>query len=499
MGNMKKYIFYMAAFAAISTTACRKIETDGEPIIIEVPGGGGNGNTGQTITLSGRIDADTTLRKGNTYILKGLVYMVNGKTMTIEPGVTVKGSYAGSDVAALIITRGAKIMAQGTADEPIIFTSSSPNPQSGDWGGIVLCGKAPINTAYLGTNGLYQVEGGIDNAQGDGLAGSGDAVAPAPVAGDNSGVLSYVRIEYAGYAFQPDKEINSLTMAAVGSGTTIDHIQVAYAKDDAFEWFGGTVNCKYLIAYKTLDDDFDTDNGFSGKVQFGLIIRDSLLADGSRSEAFESDNNSSGSTATPKTTAIFSNVTAIGPRSTTSNVGNPLFRGGAHIRRNTGISIFNSIIMGWPVGIEIDATTGTSTMLNVEDSTLRLRNVTLAGNAVNTKFSGTPGATITTDAEFATWFTNSFYNNDILTNASDVKLIQPFNYLTPDPTPFAGNNGNAKVLNGGGFTDPKFTGDDFFIKKLPEDGTKDLTFRGAIAPAGPLSSWWKGWTKFGGN
>ncbi|MEK7226679.1 MAG: hypothetical protein AAB221_13480, partial [Bacteroidota bacterium] len=183
--------------------------------------------------------------------------------------------------------------------------------------------------------GLYQVEGGIDNANGDGLAGSGDASVPTPVSNDNSGTLQYVRIEWAGYAFQPDKEINSLTMAGVGSGTTIDHIEVTYAKDDAYEWFGGTVNCKYLIAYKTQDDDFDTDNGYSGKVQFGLILRDSLIADISNSEAFESDNNSTGTTAVPKTTAIFSNITAIGPRATLNNIGSALYRGGTHIRRNT--------------------------------------------------------------------------------------------------------------------------------------------------------------------
>ncbi|HNK30285.1 MAG TPA: hypothetical protein PKG65_15235, partial [Ferruginibacter sp.] len=323
---------------------------------------------------------------------------------------------------------------------------------------------------------------------GDGLAGSGDAVAPTPVDNDNSGVLQYVRIEYAGYAFQPDKEVNSLTLACVGSGTTIDHIQVTYAKDDAYEWFGGSVNCKYLIAWKTQDDDFDTDNGYSGKVQFGLVIRDSLIADISTSEAFESDNNATGTTATPKTRAIFSNITAIGPRATLNNAGNTLFRAGAQIRRNSAISIFNSIIMGWPQGILIDATTGTSTALNIEDSSLRLRNVTLAGNTVNLKFSGTPGATITSDATLNSWFTGSYYNNDLLTNVSDAKLIQPYNYSAPDPTPFAGSNGNQKILTGGSFTDAKFAGDTFF--------DQTATFRGAIAPAGALSTWWKGWTKF---
>jgi hypothetical protein len=483
---MNKKIMYLAFASIVLATGCRKIEMDGEPIIITQPGSGGN--NGQTITLQGRINADTILRKQNTYIIKGIVYIVGNKTLTIEAGTVIKGSYNGSDVASLVITRGSKIMAQGTPTEPIVFTSASANPQAGDWGGLVICGKAAINSSFNGTQGLLQLEGGIDNASGDGLAGSGDAVAPNPINNDNSGVLSYVRIEYAGYAFQPDKEINSLTLAGVGSGTQIDHVQVSYAKDDAFEFFGGTVNAKYLIAWKTQDDDFDTDNGYSGKVQFGLVIRDSVIADISNSEAFESDNNPTGASVNPKTTAIFSNITAIGPKATLNNTGSSLFRGGAHIRRNSGISIFNSIIIGWPRGIEIDGTTGTSTAFNIEDSTIRLRNNTLAGNGVNTRFVGTPGNTINSDAAFASWFTNPFYGNDVLPNAADAKLIQPFNYSAPDPTPFAGSNGNQRILSGGNFTDAKFTGDTFF--------DKSITFRGAIAPAGSESTWWKGWTVF---
>lgn len=485
---MKQSIFYLLAIIGISFSGCRKIEMDGEKeiVIITQPG---TGTTGQTITLSGRINADTTFRKANTYILKGLVYIVGNHTLNIEAGTTIKGSYSGSDVAALIITRGSKINAVGTPTEPIVFTSAAPSPSSGDWGGIVICGKASVNTSFNGTAGLFQVEGGVDNANGDGLAGSGDAVVPAPVENDNSGILSYVRIEYAGYAFQPDKEINSLTMAAVGSGTTIDHIQVIYAKDDAFEWFGGSVNCKYLVAYKTQDDDFDTDNGYSGKVQFGLVIRDSLIADISTSEAFESDNNASGTIVTPKTSAVFSNITAIGPRATLGNSGNTLFRAGAQIRRNSTISIYNSIIMGWPQAVLIDASTGSPTDLNINDSTLRIRNTTLAGNTVNVKYTVSASApTGASDASILAWFTNSYYNNEILTNASDAKLIQPFNYNAPDPTPFAGSNGNQKILNGASFTDPKLAGPFF----------STVAFRGAIAPAGPEATWWKGWTRFSG-
>ena len=210
---MKKYILCLASLTALLVTSCRKIEMDGETVVIEVPGGGGGSNS-KTVTLSGRITKDTTLRKVDENILKGLVYITNGVTLTVEAGATVKGSFSGSDVAALVITRGGKINAVGTETEPMVFTSASPSPRSGDWGGIIILGKANINSNYLGTQGLLQVEGGVDNAQGDGLAGSGDAVATTPVDNDNSGKLSYVRIEYAGYAFQPDKEINSLTMAA---------------------------------------------------------------------------------------------------------------------------------------------------------------------------------------------------------------------------------------------------------------------------------------------
>ena len=129
---MKKYIFLISAISALAISSCRKIETDGEKEVIVITQPGGNTPTAQTITLQGRINADTVLRKANTYILKGIVYLVGNHTMTIEAGTVIKGSFAGTDVAALVITRGSKINAQGTATEPIVFTSASPNTQSGD-------------------------------------------------------------------------------------------------------------------------------------------------------------------------------------------------------------------------------------------------------------------------------------------------------------------------------------------------------------------------------
>jgi hypothetical protein len=466
---MKK-ILSIALVCLVAATGCRKIEVDGATTVITNPGGGNS--TGQTITLEGKISKDTVLRAINTYVLKGLVYATNNATITIEAGTTIKGDII--TVGGLVITRGSKIIASGTVDKPIVFTSSSTTPRSGDWAGIVLLGKAPTNSAFNGTAGLGEIEGGINDANGNGLYGGTDAA-------DNSGVLSYVRIEYAGYAFLPDKEINSLTMGGVGNGTQIDHVQVTYAKDDAFEWFGGTVNCKYLIAYKTQDDDFDTDNGFSGKVQFGLIVRDSSVADISKSEAFESDNDANGSALAPATAAVFSNITAIGPKATLSNNGSSLFLAGAQLRRNTKESIFNSVFLGWPIGILIDGNKGTPTDLNINDSSLRIRNCIIAGCGTAVKYAASATApTGATDATMQAWFTNPYFGNTILATNDDAKFVNPFNYSLPDFSPF----GSSPAVSGASFTDAKLT------------GFTAVTFKGALAPAGADAVWHKGWTKF---
>lgn len=218
---------------------------------------------------------------------------------------------------------------------------------------------------------------------------------PAPVNDDNSGTLQYVRIEYAGCVFLPNQEINALTIACVGSGTTINHIQVSYAKDDAYESFGGTVNCKYLIAYKTQDDDFDTDNGYSGSVQFGLIIRDSSIADVSKSESFESDNEGDGSALLPQTKAVFCNVSSFGPLATPNNIGNSNYLGAVvQIRRNSSLSIFNAALIGWSTGILIDATKGTHTDLNITAGTLQLSGILLI--SCKTPFTYTEAGASTT-------------------------------------------------------------------------------------------------------
>lgn len=340
------------------------------------------GNGDQEFVFTGK----QTIKKG-TYILKGWVYIADGAELTIEPGTIIKGDK--QTKASLIAERGGKLIAQGTATEPIVFTSEEAkgSRRPGDWGGIIICGKAKNNKSEI------QIEGGPRTKHG----GDDDA--------DNSGVLSYVRIEFAGYPFQTDQEINGLTLGSVGSGTKIDHVQVSYSNDDSYEWFGGTVNCKYLVAYKGWDDDFDTDNGFSGKVQFGLSVRDSKLADVSQSNSFESDNNADGSNSEPHTSAVFSNMTFIGPKAVDAsfvndasyitggnyypNNGSSLgkFQSAMHIRRDSHLNCFNSVVVGWPIGLILDNEKG-DTQGAATAGNLKLENIWMANvDAVGTDFN----------------------------------------------------------------------------------------------------------------
>ena len=464
---MKKIVAF-AVLGILITAGCRKIEVDGN--------GKGDGNTtsGETNVLSGKINADKTLKEGTTYKLRGIVYVVDGATLTIEAGTRIEGEK--STRGALIITRGTKLMANGTKEKPIVFTSDSSTPSAGDWGGIVMLGRAKTNNSFNGAAGIGEIEGGVNNADGLGLYGGADDA-------DNSGSLQYVRIEYAGYAFLPDKELNSLTLGAVGSGTTIDYVQVSYALDDAFEWFGGTVNCSHLIAYKTLDDDFDSDNGYRGNVQFGIVLRDSSRADISKVEAFESDNDANGSDLRPQTAPVFSNITAIGPREKINNTGNSLYNAAAQLRRNTSLSVFNSVIMGWPAGLLIDASKGTPVHGNITAGKLVIQNTTIAGCAAPTKFADNTGvATGWTNTDVSNWFGAAAHRNEILVENAEVKLTSAFNYANPDFTPLAGS----PLLNSASFAHAKVA-----------SGFTPVTFRGAVGPAGtPEGDWWKGWTLF---
>lgn len=303
--------------------------------------------------LEGSITSSMSLDAAKKYLLRGKVYVQSGATLTIPAGTKIYGEK--DTDGTLIINRGGKIDAQGTADNPIVMTSQAePGFRNrGDWGGVVILGKAYTNGSASST-----IEG-ISSSAGseDGLYGPGTS---APADDDNSGVMRYVRIEFAGIALSQDNELNTLTMGAVGSGTQIDHIMVSYANDDAYEWFGGAVNHKYLIAYSTLDDDFDTDRGYNGKVQHALVVRDPNQADFSGSRAWESSSNNTanvgdlpnhGGTAR-HSAPVFANVTVLGPRLfRAAGAVNGFYQAALEINSSSNINVYNSIVTGFTTGV----------------------------------------------------------------------------------------------------------------------------------------------------
>ncbi len=400
------------------------------------------------------ISTNTTWTADKKYLIKGFVYVEPGVTLTIEPGTVIQGDKQSQ--GTLIITKGAKINAAGTAQRPIVFTSNMAvgNRKAGDWGGIIILGNAPVN------QGTAKIEGGLTFPAGKDayvVYGGSDAA-------DNSGVLTYVRVEFAGVAFSLNNEINSLTFGGVGSGTRVSYVQVYAAGDDAYEWFGGTVNADHLVAVKTLDDDLDTDFGFSGKVQFALIQRNPSAFDISGSNGFESDNDGDGSTKTPLTGATFSNVTVVGPLNGTGNTVDALFQHGAQIRRNSSQSIINSVFVGYPIGVYIDDTKGTATSGNYTSGKLLFKNNVIAG--CPTPFKATNAAIIT---QLTT-------DNTVVATVADAKIADAFKF-------------NAKpsfLLSAGS---PALTGANF----TGISGLQSVAYRGAFDGS---ADWTTGWTNW---
>lgn len=417
-------------------------------------------------TITGNLNGNVNWSNDTIYKLTGKVYVKAGGTLNIAPGTIIKGDVATAG-SCLIVTRGGKINAVGTPTQPIVFTSSATpgNKSTGDWGGLVIAGNARVN-----------VTGGIGTFEGGNLANPDGTTSDGQYGGlndlDNSGELKYVRIEYAGFPFAPNNELNGLTMGGVGSGTKISYIQVSYGLDDAFEWFGGTVNCDHLVSFRGNDDDFDTDFGFSGKVQFGVALRDTAVADAvSGANGFESDNDAAGSGNGPKTRAIFSNFTMVGPRHTGSVSDtnyNKNFKRGAHIRRNSEQSIFNSIFMGWPTGNHID---GDSCHKNADSSLLVMQNNVIAGCKLNLDSVG--GVTW----NISPWFNATANENTIYSANSDVMLTSPFDYFNPNFRPTS----TSPMLSGAAFTNPKLA-----------NGFTSVNYRGAFG----TDDWTADWTNF---
>ena len=424
---------YRGAFAPAPAPMWSDTWTEWDPINKVYPA--------PTQTITGNITSNTTW--SGSILLSAQVYVTGNTVLTILPGTVIMGDKAVTG-AGLFITTGSQLIANGTVSSPIVFTSNQAaggganGRAKGDWGGVILMGLATNNNS-----------GGINNIEGLPISaltqygGTND--------NDGSGSLKYVRIEFAGYAYQPNKEINGLTFGAVGRGTTIDFIQVSYSNDDSYEWFGGSVNCKHIIAYRGLDDDFDTDNGFHGNVQFGLGVRDPQISDDpavSTSEGFESDNDPNGTTATPLTSAIFCNMTNIGPlRGNLATVFPPNtgHRRGARIRRNSNLKIYNSILTDFRTrGVYID---GALCEGNANSGALKFMNNVVCGYGEKATETGT-FAIISPNAN--AWLTANF--NDTLqgknSNAATF-LTNPYNYNSPDYRPMAGS----VVSAGASFTD----------------------------------------------
>jgi hypothetical protein len=337
-------------------------------------GSGGNGAAGApgvggsaggcapdcpSLPVSGEITSDVTWTADSTPTLETLVFVRAPATLTIEAGTVVKGKAN----SALVIDRGARIMAKGTAQRPIVMTSGAATRKSGDWGGLVLVGRARTNDP-----------GGQGTAEGFAAAnvyygGNDDA--------DSSGAVEYVRIEFAGYQVSPDNELNGLSMYSVGSGTSIHHVQVHFGLDDGFEWFGGTVNAKYLLSTGNQDDSFDMDRGWRGKAQFLVAVQDEAVKS---DNGFECDNQKDDPVAEPVTSPTIYNVTLVGKKAAGSE------GHGLYLRRGMAGTIANALIYGFPqpsMWVE-----GAATVDNAKSGKLNVIGSTFGGEV---NFKADPG------------------------------------------------------------------------------------------------------------
>ncbi len=422
--------------------------------------------------------SDIKLSKDTTYVLTGWYFIDSLYKITIDPGTLIVGDKPSG--GTIIIKRGAKIIADGKVNAPIVFTSEQPIGQRapGDWGGVIVVGNAPTNQPLSAT-----LEGGFGTVPNSELSLGGSNPT------DSSGVLRYVRIEWAGIAFAQDNEINGLTLGGVGNKTVVDYVQVSYANDDDIEFFGGTVNAKHIVTNGNIDDNMDTDWGWSGTLQYVLVKRDSLIFDASASgssNGFESDNMGSEPwNVFPRTSGKVSNVTYIGPMSDTSSVVNSHWGNLGMLRRGTEFSCYNSILMGWPKGITIRDTITQNAAIA---GRLQIRNTSIQTKSapITASISGTEVNIPGFDA--VAWFNTAGWGNlgSTVRNNGAIGLVNPgvpFTDKAFDPRPTASSEA---VTAGTGYK----------IWGLPST-IDSVSYRGALDPSKPMNQqYFAGWTKF---
>ncbi len=453
-------------------------------------------------TINQDITASRTLFADTAYTLSGFVHVLNGATLTIEPGTIIKGDFSvlGS---ALMIMRGAKINAVGTAALPIVFTSSRPagQRQPGDWGGLIIVGNAPdnrggtVNIEGSGTDGAAIVSGKNYPVQYNG----------GTVATDDSGTLAYVRVEFSGYAPVQDQEFNSFTFAAVGSGTRASYLESLAGLDDSYEFFGGGFDLDHLVAFETADDVLDMSEGFSGRIQFVVAQSTTQLTprtgagfysvdlEGIENDGCNGTGCTNGHNTTPFTMPLVANFTIIGCGQA-SCVGT----GGGYgmmLRRGTGGYYVNGVVARWPSGAAAIRDAGTyarggDTQTPSATADLQVRNVFAADVPRFFQPAATPAPPTPPSFEL-----DLAANNLTLSAATAASLFTaiPAVGATPasidefDFTPAA----NSPIATSGMST---FTG---AIAAKAGTFVTATPYAGAVAPGG--AKWWQGWTAYARN
>jgi len=458
---MSKCTTWLAALALATAAACGDDSgLIGEPM----PDAGEEIDAPPGVTIvnvpAGDISTDTTWTKDNVYVLGGYVFFTGG-TLTIEAGTTIRGKNG----SALTITKDAKIVARGTAAEPIVFTSSSATPMAGDWGGLVLLGKASINVA----GGVEDVDG-FASSYGDRIVFGGGA---SPDDDHDCGTLEYVRVEYAGFELSPGSELNGITLGGCGRQTVVDHVQSHMGLDDGIEVFGGTVDLRHVVISQPDDDGLDWDLGWRGTAQF-LIVQQ---REGTGDKAFESDNHPSVYSSTPRSAPELWNVTLIGGDGPAAEKR----QGGMHLRHGTAGKINNAIIAyfnGFAVDIDgSDSAALYGTALSIKHTYfVKSTNATAVWPDSFDVSSGDEndcqGGANTSCLDEATVIGQDPTNHvDV-----DVELGAPKNLTAPDFRPASGS----PVLTGCGTP--------------PAGFDTSATFCGAIG----TTDWTAGWTKFPG-
>ena len=353
----------------------------------------------QVVVLEGKLNADKMLSAAYDYLLRGAVFVEGGATLTVEPGVKIYGEQASN--GTLIIAQGSKIITDGTASDPIVMSSDAfeGSRARGQWGGLIINGSAPTNQ-------------GVTFGEGDTGAFGGNNPA------DSSGILRYVRVEYAGIEFSPDNELNGIAFQGVGSGTIVEHIQVHMNQDDGIEMFGGTVNIKYALVTGARDDSFDWTDGWTGKGQFWVAQQYGDDAD----NGFEVDNSSKDNEAAPRSAATIYNVTLVGdPSGPKSDNGMLIREGAAGMYANFIVTGFNK------VGLDIN---NEATHAQANDDNLVVKNSIFFENK-----KGNFGDEKDDDGFDEAAFASKNGNKE-----TDPNLVDPFNKSAPNFIPGAGAN-----------------------------------------------------------